>query len=1036
MEQFAIDPGLLERLCTLLNLDSERIKLEGTFIRNGGDSLLAIKFSNIIQASEHVHIGAGAVLRAKQIGALLDKSQLIKLATGVARLSSPCNTLLPLAAPSPHQNDHKTLDPIQRIPTTIPTAGLPLTFIQAGVAVYTHHVPGGAVQHVTQYCYTDLLPRLKMAFMKAMSSFLVFRLKFEVETSPLLVTATLKESFELNWAEQQVVSLEEANLEASFRMWSIEASTEPVFRIVTPRETWSERKLSAVHWFYHHSMLDGRSMDMLLQQVDAFIDHPSLPVQVNDRTFEVVQGLKQYHSTHEGAARAFWATREVHAGSRNHPLLRTLGDRTSSRVRMESINVFFHEEVKTFQSRTEFTFEVLVRAALGLVLAKLQSTSKVSLMSVSSRRSLPIQGLDQAVGNFATSMILTLDINKDDTAHDLMEQVFQKVLELEDMCYSDPSDGFSLGGLVVVSSDLLSHTPWYSAGHQTEVMAPKVTLPTLYVSSTGRVRFTYNSEWRCRSEMQVMTDLFEKALIILASGATNIGECLRDMLPASQKQQVLGWGNCSTTHTSTVGTDEDIVSTFQNQALERGNDVALQSGRQQISYTTLATMVRAVGRQLRKVLQPGSIVMIHADGSVNWVVAMFAVLWAHCVFAPQGVDLPHQLRSQHYAIAEAQAFLVPQEHSTTLTPDGCTLRLCVESIRRDAEDGREQNDEAATIQPNPPSAAYICFSSGTTGQPKAILCTHSGVVSVLRDAVARLHVKPGHRVAQTLAPSFDGALLEVFSALCYGGTLVLKDCLEPFANLRVADSLLITPSLAAELTPEDYPNLKYVYLCSEVLPQYLADRWSAGQAMVYNIYGPTECHMVASAQRVKPGQAVTIGKPLSSVRIYIVDTQGVMTPPLVAGEIHIAGVQVSQGYIGLEEETKRLFVPDTMHPTDGGRMYKTGDWGYWTMEGEVAFIGRTDRQVKLSGFRIDLNDVQAKIHKALSPAVRVAVVVVGDRLACAISDGNGIGEEQVRAAAGAVLPPHSVPKLIRCLESMPVSQFGKVDYRAVTKLLE
>lgn len=179
------------------------------------------------------------------------------------------------------------------------------------------------------------------------------------------------------------------------------------------------------------------------------------------------------------------------------------------------------------------------------------------------------------------------------------------------------------------------------------------------------------------------------------------------------------------------------------------------------------------------------------------------------------------------------------------------MRLYVESILRDArEEQSSTHDEPVIRQPKPLSAAYLCFSSRTTGQPKAIKCTHSGIVSVLRGPVARLHVELGRRVAQTLAPPFDGALLEVFSALCYGGTLVLKDATELFEHLRVADSLLITPSLATELNLEDYPNLKYIYLGSEVLPQNTADSWSAAYAIVYNIYGPTECYIAASAQRV------------------------------------------------------------------------------------------------------------------------------------------------------------------------------------------
>lgn len=1045
-QQLEMDERLLERLCSLLHLEQKHIKFNETFIRNGGDSLLAIKFSNLIQDLEHVRVGVGTILRTKNLGSLLDKNQLRKLATGHSSEPSQSDKL-PSTVSNQDDRDDKTLDPIQRMPKVIPTAGLPLTFIQAGVALYTHHVLGAAVQHVTHYCYTDVLPRLRSAFGEAMSRHRVFRLKYEVETSPLLVKATLKETFKLNWTEQQAESLGEADLEELFRVWSSEASAEPVFRVVTPCKTAGERKLSVVHWFYHHSLLDGRSLDILLRQVDALLDNPFLPAEVGVSIFDVVRGLKDYHGTRKAAAKAFWASREVHAGARGHPLLRTLGSRSSSRVRMKTIDVFYPEDVKAFSSRTGFTFEILVRAALGLVLSKLQSTRTVSLMSVSSRRSLPIKGIEDAVGCIATSMILTMDVNENDAAQDFLAQVFEKVLELEDMSYSDPSDGFSLGGLVVVSSDLQPHRPWYAAGHQTEVMAPKETLPTLYVSPTGRVRFGYNSEWRSPSEMRVMTDLFRGALVSLASGTLRVGECLRSMLPNSQKARILRWGNCLSDQTGLESIDDDITSLFQKQVLDRGAEAALQLGDRKISYDDVANMVRAVGKRLGELLEPRSVVLIHADASVYWVVAMFAVLWADCIFSPQGVDLPHQLRSHHYAVAEARAFLVPQQDTDVSAPDGCRLELCVETILREAEERRRSNHHhhpdpeppATRRQPKPLSAAYICFSSGSTGQPKAIQCTHSGAVGVLRDPVARLHSGPGHRVAQTLAPAFDAALLEVFSALCYGGTLILKSPAEPFEHLRAADSLLTTPSLAAELNPDDYPNLKYLYFSAEVLPQHTADRWSAGKVSAYNMYGPTECHMVCSAQRLRPGQAVTIGTPFSSARIYILDEQGALSPPLVAGEVHIAGVQVARGYIGLDRETRHRFVPDAIWPTDDGRMYRTGDWGYWTLDGQVAFIGRTDRQVKLSGFRIDLNDVQARLEKAISPKVRVAVVVVRDALACAISpmsNGHNLSEEQVRAAAETVLQPQSVPKRILLLEAMPVSPFGKIDYRAVTQLLE
>ncbi|SMR43108.1 unnamed protein product [Zymoseptoria tritici ST99CH_1E4] len=1037
-----VNETLLNRLCALLHVEPDRIKLDESFVRNGGDSLLAIRFSNVIKKSEQLQVGAGVILREKQLGTLLDKTQLRTLAAGSSTQQACSSTIDPSTTVTASQDnlDDKTLDPIQRFPKAIPSTGLPITFIQAGTAHYTHLIPGAAVQHVTQYCFTDALPHLKSAFAKAMSSYQIFRLKLQVETDPLLIKASLKDDFCLNWEESQVDSLEWADLEDSFRNWSIEASTEPVFRILTPSNSTSNRSLSVVHWFYHLSLMDGRSIDILLKHVDALMQDSSISPNVNDNAFDVVKGLAEYHDQHSSAAKAFWATREVTSASRNHPLLHALGPRTPSVVRMRSTDVFYPEDVKAFQARTGFTFEVLARAALALVLAKLQDTTTVSLMSVSSRRSLPITGIEEAVGSFASSMILSVDINNTNTAHELLEQVFHKLLELDDMSYSDPSDGFSIGGLVVVSSDLQPHTPWYSDNHRTEIMSPKETLPTLYVGSNGRVRFCYNSEWRTPAEMQVMADLFESALVGLGSGTLGVAECLSKMLTAAARERTMTFGNCFSNKTTLKGIDDDIVSLFEKQVGMRGEAPALTFRRENISYNDLARRIVIIGSRLKELLQPGSVVMLHADGSINWVIVMFAILWAECIFSPQSTNLPHSLRSQHYAIANAQAFLVPQYSTSIPTPDGCHLRLCVDTLLNEAT----QSPSSSTLDPrtpNPHSPAYICFSSGTTGTPKAILCTHSGVTSLLRSPIARLHVTPSHTVSQTLAPQFDGALLEVFATLCHGGTLLLKDPLNPFAHLYGVGSLMLTPSLALELDPEDFiHDVRYIYFAGEVLPQATADRWTKGKAEVYNVYGPTETHILATAQRVQNGKPVTIGRPLMSTRVYILDKNGVLLPPLVAGEIFIGGISVSRGYLGLEEENALRFVPDTVSP-DGsegkGKMYRTGDWGYWTLEGEVAFLRRTDRQVKVGGFRIDLNDVQARIQSVVGGKVRVAVVVVGDVLGCAVEEtGNGITEESLRQKIGQVLPPQMVPRILRVVGKIPVSEVGKVDLRGVKAMLE
>ena len=216
----------------------------------------------------------------------------------------------------------------------------------------------------------------------------------------------------------------------------------------------------------------------------------------------------------------------------------------------------------------------------------------------------------------------------------------------------------------------------------------------------------------------------------------------------------------------------------------------------------------------------------------------------------------------------------------------------------------------------------------------------------------------------------------------------------------------------------------------EPVPQPVNDTWAA-QKQLYNMYGPTEGTGGATIQKLEPGKPVTIGVPNPSSRVYILDRHQSLSPPGVVGEIYLAGVQVARGYIGRPDETKNRFFPDHIYRKPGEQMYKTGDRGYWSSKGEVICIGRNDRQIKLRGFRLDLNDLEIRMAQAVPALTAVAIAQKGDYLVAMIQPST-LDIADVRSRISKVLQAHAIPRVIAAVDKFPMTPIGKVDYKAVS----
>ncbi|KAG6988951.1 nonribosomal peptide synthetase aclP [Physcia stellaris] len=338
-------------------------------------------------------------------------------------------------------------------------------------------------------------------------------------------------------------------------------------------------------------------------------------------------------------------------------------------------------------------------------------------------------------------------------------------------------------------------------------------------------------------------------------------------------------------------------------------------------------------------------------------------------------------------------------------------------------------EDAVQRYPVPEKNAYLCFTSGSTGLPKGVMCRHDSLVAFQSDLEARLLAGPRRKIAQTMSPAFDGSIHELFSTLSYGATLILEGGLNSFDHLYLADSAVMTPSLAAVLDPAVFRNLKTVYFVGEPVPQNVNDRWTR-QTTVYNMYGPTEATCGATIKRLATGERVTIGKPNPSTRIYILGSRQDLLPPGVVGEICLAGIQISEGYIGQPVKTAKCFMRDPFSRDPAERMYRTGDYGYWNQAKEIVYVGRKDRQIKLRGFRVDLDDIEVKMLKA-DPTITALSIVQKDEDLAVMVQSSSLSLADFKSRIVEMLPRHAIPRFVKVVKKLPLTVAGKVDYAVI-----
>lgn len=464
----------------------------------------------------------------------------------------------------------------------------------------------------------------------------------------------------------------------------------------------------------------------------------------------------------------------------------------------------------------------------------------------------------------------------------------------------------------------------------------------------------------------------------------------------------------------------------------------------ELSYRELDLRANQVANYLRGLgVTSGDFVGICMKRSPEMVVAMLGVWKAGAAYVPLDPQYPQERLK--LMLGDATAKLVITESNVREKVEG--TRATVVAIDERREHIAKQSSEAPRVPVDSRQLAYVIYTSGSTGIPKGVMLSHQSAVSFVAWAKKVFSQEEFSGVLATTSICFDLSIFELWATLGCGGTVVLADdILRWWESLRDGKStrevrlINTVPSAIARFMQRGRipDSVCTVNLAGEALKETLVEEvYRAGNVKhVNNLYGPTETTTYSSWTTVGPQQQVTIGRGTGNTQLYVLDPELELVPLGVLGELYIAGTGLAHGYWRRPDWTAERFLPNPHGRATGERMYHTGDLVRWRADGQLEYIGRADQQVKVRGYRIELEEISAVLSEYEHVHENAVVVkeISGDKRLVAYASarpGSEITEEHLRGYLQKRLPRYMVPSHIVVLDSLPKTPNGKIDRKSL-----
>ncbi|MFD8705762.1 amino acid adenylation domain-containing protein [Kitasatospora sp. NPDC059648] len=713
---------------------------------------------------------------------------------------------------------------------------------------------------------------------------------------------------------------------------------------------------------------------------------------------------------------------------------------------------------------------IVLQAAIAAMLTRLGAGTDIPLGTPTAGRS--DQALDDLIGCFINTAVLRADTSGDPSfrtliarvretnlaAHDHMELPFDEIVtalnpprqhgrnplfQVMASLNGEPEPVPSLGGLPTQPFDLGT---------------PATPFDLTFELTEDRARATLSGV------LTVSADLFDEAagqalaqrLLLALAVATeqpDLPVSRWELLLPGEREAVLGTWSTG----AAAPEPATLAQQFERAVAAAPAAPALEAGDITLSYAELDEQANRLAAELvARGIGPERTVALALPRSGELVLAVLAVAKAGGAFLPLDVQFPVERLS--FILSDARAALVLTDSAgASALPVGAPATLLLDDPDLLDALADQSGERPATAPVDPANAAYLLYTSGSTGQPKGVVVTHTGLAPLcerLQEVVMAGGdgERPGSageqpRVLQQVSPTFDMYVMELLMAFRSRGVLVvapahpvLGEELAVLLEHRRISHAVLTPTALAALPARAFPRLRAVVSGGEALGTDLAAQWGRGRRL-HNAYGPTETTVLGTLSGPLDGAtSPPLGEPITGSRLFVLDEALRPVPPGVTGELYLSGPSLARGYLGRPDLTADRFLP-CPYGAPGERMYRTGDLARWTADGELRYLGRGDGQVKIRGVRIELGEIEAVL--AAHRKVAASAVVVdgsagaGPRLVAFVTPVDPAGPAarptpaELRAHCARSLPRAMTPARFVVLGAMPTLPSGKTDRKAL-----
>lgn len=835
----------------------------------------------------------------------------------------------------------------------------------------------------------------------------------------------------------------------------------------------------------HHLIADGWSRGVILRELTALYKTflakqpsplPELPIQYVD--FAVYQ--QQWLQGEELAVQTAYWKQQLN----NLSILELPTDNPRKPVqtfRSATESILISQEIlhslKVLSRKQSVTLFMSVLAAFKVLLHRYTSQDDIAIGSpIANRNWTEVEPL---IGFFVNTLVLRTDVSGNPT----FLQLLQRVKDVAAGAFKHQDLPFAKLVEEIQPQRSLSQNPLFGVMFQVQneayqlqnALNPELAIPDLSLeqmwSDSGSTKFDMTWHLVERNEgllavVEYSTDLFNRDSIarmlghfqVLLKGIIdNPNQRLSELpiLTEIERQQLVEWNNTYTKYPLQQG----IHQLFAAQVEKIPNNIAVEFKSEKLTYQELNNKANQLAHYLRKQgVKPDMLVGICVERNPLMLVGLLGILKAGGAYVPIDVKLPSSRIA--FMLADSQvSILITQEKILAQLPAHSAQTICLDSEWETISQLSVNNPLNQTFAEN---LAYVIYTSGSTGNPKGTLLTHQGLTNYLSWATLAYNVAQGNGSPVQSSVGFDATITSLYAPLIVGKTVTLvpeEQEIETLSSLLNSESdfslVKLTPAHLKVLSQLNN-NVETLYITSpknstrafiiggEALLENHLNFWRENfpNTRLINEYGPTEtvvgCCIYDASNKPVTTNAVPIGSAIANVQLYVLDKYLQPLPVGIPGELYIGGVGVARGYLNKPELTAEKFIPNPFF--EGSReeklitkLYKTGDKARYLPDGNLEYLGRLDNQVKIRGFRIELEEIEAVLNQ--HPQIQEACVIPhtdnsGNQRLVAYIVKNGRDAVE-RGYIASRLPDYMVPSFFVELETLPLTNNGKVDRKAL-----